>query len=109
MANQFRSSESEAYGSISAFYLALWAHLDALSDQSRWRRSIETPPIEARKLELSTRFRALVQMKVDRLLMSSISNEYETTLKLADQFIERSATDVALRNRVEEWKAPRKI
>jgi hypothetical protein len=32
----------EFYGSVSAFYLALWDYLDALSGESRWLRAHQT-------------------------------------------------------------------
>jgi len=105
MANQFQTPEREMYGSVSAFYLALWAHVDAFSDQSRWLRASETPSTQERAAELSKQFEALQEMKIDQLLMSSISNEFNTTLRLADEFLERGATDVALRRQVEDWKA----
>ena len=44
-------------------------------------------------------------MKIDHLLMLSISNEFNATLRLAEEFLERGATDVALRHQVEDWKA----
>ena len=105
MANQFQTPEREMYGSVSAFYLALWAHVDAFSEQSRWLRASETPSTQERAAELSKQFEALQEMKIDHLLMSSISNEFNTTLRLADEFLERGATDVALRRQVEDWKA----
>ena len=104
MANDL-TIESEACGSVSAFYLALWAHVDAFSDQSRWLRASETPSTRERAAELSKRFERLQMMKIDHLLMLSISNEFNTTLRLAEEFLERGATDVALRHQVEDWKA----
>jgi|SRR6266436_1610322 hypothetical protein len=105
MANQLQTPEGEVYGSVSAFYLALWAHMDAFSDQSRWLRASETPPPGERAAELSKRFERLQEMKIDHLLMSSISNELETTLRLAEEFLDHGAKDVALRHRIEDWKA----
>jgi hypothetical protein len=98
------SMESELYGSVSEFYLALWAHLDAFSDKSRWLRASETLGPKERVAELYKKFQAL-QIKPTGVLMSSISKEFETTLQLADEFMERGATDSALRQRVEDWKA----
>ena len=95
----------EMYGSVSAFYLALWAHMDALSDQSRWLRASETPSKKERELELSARLRSLQDMKLDGVLMSSISNEFEETLRLVNEYTERGEPDSALRHKVEDWKA----
>jgi len=95
--------ESKAYGSLSEFYLALWAHMDAFSDESRWFRA--TPSMKERIAELSEKFHTLQNMKIDGVLMSSISNEFETTLHLGQEFMERGATDIALRHQVEDWKA----
>ena len=97
--------ESKAYGSLSEFYLALWAHIDAFSDESRWFRASAMPSMKERVADLSEKFHMLQNMKLDRVLMSSISNEFETTLHLGQEFMERGATDIALRHRVEDWKA----
>ena len=104
MANNL-AAQSEVYGSVSAFYLALWAHVDALSDRSRWLRASETPSAKERVAELYEKFHTLQNMKLDGVLMSSISNEFETTLHLAEEYRERGATDNALRHQVEDWKA----
>jgi hypothetical protein len=104
MANDLKV-ESKAYGSLSAFYLALWAHLDAFSDESRWFRASATLSMKERVAELSEKFHTLQNMKLDGVLMSSISNEFETTLHLAQEFMERGVTDIALRHQVEDWKA----
>ena len=104
MANDL-TVESEAYGSVSAFYLALWAHMDAFSDESRWFRAAATPAMKERVAELYEKFHALQNTKLDGVLMSSISNEFQTTLRLAQEFMEKGATDIALRHQVEDWKA----
>ena len=82
--------ESKAYGSLSEFYLALWAHIDAFSDESRWFRASATPSMKERIAELSEKFHTLQNMKLDGVLMSSISNEFKTTLRLGQEFMERS-------------------
>jgi hypothetical protein len=104
MANDV-TAESKAYGSLSEFYLALWAHMDAFSDESRWFRASATPSMKERIAELSEKFHTLQNMKLDGVLMSSISNEFETTLHLGQQFMESGTTDIALRHQVEDWKA----
>jgi len=54
--------------------LALWDHLDAFSEQSRWFRAHHTPSIQERTAELSGRFEALQKaLQVDPVLMSSLT------------------------------------
>jgi hypothetical protein len=105
MANGFPSREREVYGQVSAFYLALWAHLDALSDQSRWFRAAPTPSPQERATELFERFEALQKLGIDGRLMAALSDEFKATLRLADEFLERGVTNGALRHQVEDWKA----
>jgi hypothetical protein len=105
MANGFPSREGEVYGQVSAFYLALWAHLDALSDQSRWLRAAPTASPQERATELFQRFEALQKLGIDGRLISSLSDEFKMTLHLADECLERGVTDGALWHQVEGWKA----
>ena len=99
--------DPEFYGSVSAFYLAMWDHLDAFSEQSRWFRAHQTPSIQERTAELSGRFEALQKaLPVDPVLMSSLTDQYQRTLRLADQFLGLGAAhDPALLHQVEDWKA----
>jgi hypothetical protein len=98
--------QPEFYGSVSAFYLALWDHLDALSDQSRWLRAYQISSSEDRTAELSGRFEALQKtLPVDPVLMSSLTDQYQTTLRLAGEFLRRGADDIAFLHQVEDWKA----
>ena len=99
--------DPEFYGMVSAFYLALWDHLDAFSDQSRWFRAHQTPSIKDRTAELSGRFEALQKtLLVDPVLMSSLTDQYQRTLRLANEFLgPGAADDTALLRQVEDWKA----
>ena len=99
--------DPEFYAKISAFYLALWDHLDALSERSRWLRAHQTLSVQGRTAELSGRLEALQKtLSVDPVLMSSLNDQYQRTLDLAREFLRPGgADDTALLHQVEDWKA----
>jgi hypothetical protein len=98
--------DPEFYAKISAFYLALWDHLDALSERSRWLRAHQTSSSQDRTAEISRRFEELQKsLPVDPVLMSSLTDHYKRTLGLAHTFLgPREADDAALLHQVEECK-----
>jgi hypothetical protein len=98
--------DPEFYAKISAFYLPLCDHLDALSERSRWLRAHQTSSSQDRTAEILRRFEELQKtLPADPVLMSSLIDHYERTLGLANAFLGlRETDDAALLHQVEEWE-----
>jgi hypothetical protein len=95
-------AEDSLFGRESAFYLALWEHLDALCARNRWLQSSERRPFKDRRPALRDECEQLLT-SVSEKEAQCLKTQLKTTLNLGDAFLEKE-NDPVLLHRIEEWK-----
>lgn len=94
--------EASLFGRESAFYLALWEHLDALSGQNRWLQSSARHSFEERESALVAEYEELLTNASDKDELC-LRVQLETTLNLGQSY-NKDAQNAVLLYHIEEWK-----
>ncbi|MBI2918529.1 MAG: hypothetical protein HYY01_11120 [Chloroflexi bacterium] len=81
---------SDMFGKLSAFYIALWQHLDAFWPDNRWLRLQPLPDIEVRLQSLATAHRELKDLVSDSALGHQIKSDLATVKALTKRYIQEN-------------------
>jgi hypothetical protein len=103
MGEQFQS-EAGMYGALSEFYVALWEHLDLLSERSRWLHASEILPLENRVSKLRQKLDYVVALPLEGSIRRSLHDQLEKTISLSRDFEQKDGRVDSFPSQVEDWK-----
>jgi len=79
---------SEIFDKLSAFYLELWQHLDALFDDNRWLRPYSVPDIDERSHAIHARYAALAaKLDKDPIMAEQVRRDFEEVELLIQEYL----------------------